>query len=103
MSMYELSIHVQLVKELDVPPGHHHKNVERAMVREWKLLKRVHFLCVQLVEHAMADAKQFLNPVMNVLAKAKQHKRNQQRYQFQRVEIAFIRESEWKEELCFAL
>ena len=103
MSMYELWTHVQLVKELDVPPGRHHKNVERAMVREWKPLKRAHFLCVQLVEHAMADAKQFLNRVMNVLAKAKQHRRNQQRYQFQQVEIAFIRKNEWEEDICFVL
>ena len=73
------------------------------MVREWKRLKRARFLCVQVVEHVMVDVKQFLNHVMNVLEKAKQHRRNQPRYQFQQVNFFLFQTSESEREFWIFL
>jgi hypothetical protein len=57
------------------------------MELEWKQLKQVHFLCVQLAEHVMDDVKQFQNHVTNVQEKEKLHRKNLQQYQYQLVNI----------------
>ena len=95
----ELLIHVQLAKELVVHLVHHHKNAVHAMAREWKRLKPVHSLCVQLVERAMVDVKRSRNRAMNVLEKEKQHKRNQRLYQSQLVGFYLIEKSRFAKEI----
>lgn len=70
MSMCVLLIRVQPVKVLGVLLVVNHKNVERAMERAWKRLKRVRSLCERRVEHVTVDEKRFQDHVLNVPEKA---------------------------------
>jgi hypothetical protein len=72
------------------------------MELEWKQLKQVHFLCVQLVEHAMVDVKQFQNHVMNVQEKEKLHKNDLQLYQYQLVNILYIQKIDLTRKFYFS-